>query len=71
MTGLSDQQQGVVESNSLSSMRTVGQQEMSDEEIIRAAARAVPPEKRAEVLAMIHAMIGTDTTDTLRGSFNA
>jgi hypothetical protein len=71
MTGLSDQQRGVVESNFLSSMPTGGEQKMSDEEIVRAVARAVPPEKREKVLAMLKAVVGTDTTDTLRGSFNA
>jgi hypothetical protein len=70
MTGLSDQQRGE-RGNFLPSMSAVDDKEIPDEEIIRAVAAAIPVEKRAEVLAMLKAIVGTSATDTLRGSFNA
>jgi hypothetical protein len=71
MTGLSDQQRGGVRSNFLASTSAADEKTIPDEEIIRAVAHAIPAEKRAEVLAMLKTIVGTNTTDTLRGSFDA
>jgi hypothetical protein len=71
MTGLTGVQREVSERSFRAAAGGVLSTEMSDTEMVRAAARAIPVEKRAEVLAMLKALVGSNTTDTLTGSYNA